>query len=601
MINFSFINQKGKQGGYIVLLNTLIFVAISTFVVYALAAPLISSNRAATAIVHSKRAFIVANSAAEETLYKMKAGMTVPSFSTLTLGDVSADVSVSTDFGGRTVQITGIDADVERELQISVSESVGVSFNYGLQTGLGGFDLYGGALVNGNIYSNGDVLGFGGAEVTGSVTVANASAPVADQSNGGVSEPTNEITFGGQLVWNELEPEFVAQSFQVSTTTSVSSVRIYVKKYSSGDWMGDATMRIKNNSGSKPGNTTYASATLSAAQVTTSFNHITLPLSSTPSLTPGTTYWIVFEPNYDWGNYFILGANQNGYGSGVAKVKEKDSSTWIDTTPSGLDIFFDIYVGGQTGSISGQQNDRLTIGNDAWAHTVSGVDAGGTLYCQTSSYTNKACDTSRPDAVQQPFPISDGNIEAWKQEAEQGGVQSGDVTIGPWPDDHVTMGVTKIEGDLTVTAGGSLTLEGTLWVTGDLTVNGGADVILSENYGSNSGIIVADGRVTATGGGTFAGNGTPGNYILVITTSTCPVGSCGGNPAITLSGGAGSVILNAQKGTLEMTGGAEAKQLTADRIIMNGGTEVYYETGLMDMSFDSGPSGSWSVSEWSEQ
>ncbi len=583
------------------ILNTLIFVAVSSFVVYALMVPLLSSNRAASDILASKRAFIVAESAAAETLHKMKNQMTVPAFDTLTLDGVSADVTVATAFGGRTIQVSGAAETVERNLRVAVSESTGVSFNYGLQTGQGGFELYGGAKVFGNLYSNGNVIGYGGATVSGSVTVANASSPVADQSNGS-GAPSREIFFGGEPVWNDSKPEGLAQSFRVSTTTPVTGLRFYIRKYSAGDWMPDTTVRIMNNNVDKPGNTTLASGTLSSSQVTTSFNYLGITLNSTPVLTPGTTYWIVFAPNqYDSGNYFIMGADQNGYANGVAKIRAKNSATWSDTAPAGADIFFDLYVGGQVGVISGVQNDRLTIGGGAWAHVISGANVSGTMHCQASSYANKACDTSRPDPVQQPYPISDGNIEAWKQEAEAGGTQTGNLTVGNWPTQHVTLGAKKIQGNLHVTAGGSLTIEGTLYVTGNITVDGNAIIKLSNSFGGNSGVIVTDGRIITTGGGKFQGNNVSGNYIVLITTSTCPIGSCGGNnPAITLSGGSGAVVLNAQKGTLRMTGGAKAKQLTAEKIIMDGGTEVHYETGLQDMNFNSGPSGSWSISEWGE-
>lgn len=579
-----------------VILNTLIFVAISSFIVYAMAAPLLSSNRAAGQILASKRAFIVAESAASDTLYRMKKGMDVPSFETLVLGEAEASVSVATEFGGRSVQVNGQYGEAERNVRVAVSESVGVSFHYGLQTGQGGFELYGGARVNGNIYSNGDVIGYGGAVVTGSVTVANASSPSANQSNGSSGTPPHDILFGGQLVWNDQKPEDAAQSFTVSTTTPVTSVRLYLKKYANV-WMNDITVKITNNVSGRPGNTTLASATLGASGVTTSYNYLSVPFTSTPTLTPGTTYWLVLDTQNTWNSYYIWGASQGTYGNGLAKTGTCCSSSWTNTSPSGLDAYFDIFVGGQTGAISGHQNNRISIGGDAWAHNVSGANVTGTMYCQGSSYTSKTCDISRPDPVQQPFPVTDGNIEAWKQEAEAGPTISGNVSVG-WQ--GATLGPGKIEGNLTVSAGGTLTIEGTLWVTGNVTVNGGGEVRLASSYGSNSGIIVTDGRVVATGGGTFVGNGVPGNYILVITTSTCPTGSCGGNPAITVSGGAGSVILNSQKGTLRMTGGANAKQLTAETIIMDGGTTVTYETGLMDMDFDSGPSGSWSISEWNE-
>lgn len=579
-----------------VILNTLIFVTISTFVVYALSNPLLSTNRATGNILESKRAFVAANSSMDEVLYKMKNNMTVASFETVTLGDIDTDVSVATTFSGKSVQVESLVSDVSRRLRVDVSETVGVSFSYGMQAGRGGFEMYGGSVVYGNLYSNGNIVGYGGATVTGSATAANGSSPTVHVTNGGVGVPSQQVIFGGQLVSNDKKPEDAAQSFTVSTTTPVTSIRLYIKKYANVS-MNDATVRITNNTSGRPGSTTLASATISANNVTTSYNHLSIPFSSNPVLTPGTTYWLVIDTQNTWHSYYMLGANANGYAGGMAKTGTYGGSSWSNTSPSGLDIYFDLYVGGETGGISGMQNNRLSIGGDGWASQISGVNANGTLYCQGSSYTNKACNTSRPDPVQQPFPISDGNIEAWKQEAEAGGTQVGNVNVG-WQ--GLTLGPRKIEGDLRVTSGGVLTVTGTLWVTGNILVDGGASIKLANSYGNTAGVIVTDGRMRATGGGNFIGNNIPGNYLLLVTTSSCPIGSCGGNNAIQIDGGAGAVILNAQKGTLRMSGGAEAKQATAETIIMDGGTEVHYESGLMDMNFNSGPSGAWSISSWNE-
>jgi len=423
-------NKRYSQGGYVVVLNTLIFVVIASFVVYAISYPLLSTNRAVDQLLHSKRAFIVSESATNETLYKIKNNISVPNSDTLELGGIEAHTNLTSGFGGRTIKTTATDLDVTRIIEVDLAESSGVSFNYGMQTGQGGFELNGGTKINGNVYSNGNILGFGGATITGSAIVA--SSP------------------------------------------------------------------------------------------------------------------------------------------------------------------------GRLGEINGQQYDQLTVTGDVWAHKISGVHANGIIYCQTSSYVNKGCNTSRPDPVEQPFPISDSEIESWKEAASLGVIKNGNVTVGPWPDQKVTMGVTKINGNLKVNSGGSLTMSGTLWVTGDLNIESGG-IYLASTMGADSGIIVVDGKVNITGGGHIEGNGIPGNYILVVTTSSCPTGpNCNGQNAITLSGGAGSVIVNAQKGTARLTGGAQVNQLTANKVIMDGGTGVDYKTGLIDMNFNSGPSGSWRVSQWKE-
>ena len=113
-------------------------------------------------------------------------------------------------------------------------------------------------------------------------------------------------------------------------------------------------------------------------------------------------------------------------------------------------------------------------------------------------------------------------------------------------------------------------------------------------YGPNSGAIVSDGYVVINGGATFSGSGQSGSYPFLITTSACPVASgCGGNNAISLSGGAGTVALIAQNGTVTINGGSSLKAVTANQIIMDGGATLTYDSGLISENFSSGPGGSW--------
>lgn len=587
---------KNTTGGYIVIINVLILALITSFISYAIASPLLATNRSATDMLNSKRAMLVAGSAAEETLYKMKNQLTVPSSETLTLNGVSADVTVATTFDGRTIQVSSLATDVVRNLKVDVAESQGVSFNYGLQVGRGGFDLSGSAGVEGNVYSNGDITGSGSSFITGSATAADGSDPTLHQSHTGSMPPPADILFGGQLVWNDQKPQDVAQSFTVSTTTPVTSARLYIKKYANV-WMNDATVRITNNSSGRPGNTTLASAVLSANQVTTSYNYLSFPFSSTPTLTPSTTYWLVVDTSNSWNSYYMLGAAGSGYANGVAKTGVWTQSGWSDTVPSGLDMYFDLYVGGDTGSISGISVG--SAGGDAWAHNVSNSNVTGTIYCQGGSGNNKVCDTSRTAPVQQAMPISDGNIEAWKTEAEAGGVTTGNLNYGG--STVTSVGPQKIVGNLTVGGSAQLTVNGTLWVTGNISVSGSGIIKLANSYGTNTGVIVSDGRVSVSGSGKLNGNGQSGSYVLMVTTSACPTsGSCSSNPAIRVEGSAGSVILNAQNGHLIFSGSAKAKQATAEKIIMSGSTIVEYESGLADPNFSSGPSGSWSITSWDE-
>lgn len=191
----------------------------------------------------------------------------------------------------------------------------------------------------------------------------------------------------------------------------------------------------------------------------------------------------------------------------------------------------------------------------------------------------------------------------------------GNATIN---NDGATIDALEVGGNLTVTSGGVLTagpvkvegnasiqstfsVRGTVWVVGNLTLTSGGTVRLNSSYGTNSGTIVADGYLDLSGGGTFGGSGQTGSYVVLLTTSNCPVGAgCGTHNAIDLSGGAGAVVVVAQNGTLKMSGGTSAKAMVSNRIEVSGGGQVQYESGLANLNFSSGPSGGWDITSWKE-
>jgi hypothetical protein len=121
--------------------------------------------------------------------------------------------------------------------------------------------------------------------------------------------------------------------------------------------------------------------------------------------------------------------------------------------------------------------------------------------------------------------------------------------------------------------------------------------------GSLSGIIVADGVVDLAGSGGIYGSGSPGSYVVVVTNSTCPGGPrcASGSPyALKISGAAGSVVLTAIDGAVELEGSVSIKSLAARQVKMSGTSNIVYDSGLADLNFTSGPSGSWTVSSWKE-
>ncbi|MCX6715741.1 MAG: hypothetical protein NT077_01835 [Candidatus Taylorbacteria bacterium] len=258
------------------------------------------------------------------------------------------------------------------------------------------------------------------------------------------------------------------------------------------------------------------------------------------------------------------------------------------------------YNGGVTGLIGGASYvGGLALQDDGWATTIKGtsVQNTGILYCSVGTNNSKVCDTSRNSPPQIPLPFTDDNIQDWKNEAVGGGVYTGNYSVD-WR--GATLGPKKITGNLLVNGGGTLTLNGTLWVQGTVTVTGGGKVVLPANFGQNSGVIISDSYITVSGGGS-AGSGNSASYLFFVSTSKCPNDTyCSGNSAININGGAGAIAANAQSGNVALSGGANIRAVVGNSITVSGGSVVNYDSGLASPSFVSGPSGGFSITSWKE-
>ncbi len=270
----------------------------------------------------------------------------------------------------------------------------------------------------------------------------------------------------------------------------------------------------------------------------------------------------------------------------------------IIITRSGPKITGSAVVSGN-GKIQGYNvNNKLSIGTgdigDAYAHTVNSANVAGNLKCQSGTGNNKSCNTSFPDPASAPFPISDSSISNWEAEALAGG------TIGTFDAGTYKtwfLGPKKINGNLLLSGSSVVNVTGTLWVTGNIIFDGNSKLNLSSSYGASSGVVVADGKVVIPNSCSANGSGISGSYLILVSNST--LDGTGGTYAIKTTGSAGSMVLNAQKGAIYFNGSASANQVTANKIVIDGGT-INYQNGLVSPSFVSGPSGSFNITSWKE-
>lgn len=587
-------NKYNKYNkGQALIVSLVFFTALSASLVVGLVSPTVSEYKLADTGLKAKKSFYLSESGVEDAYYRVKTAKTIGSTETITIDGYSATTNIVDAGNQKTITSDGDVENRDRVNEIVLQAGTGVSFNYGVQVGQGGLTMTGSSGINGNVYANGPIVGSTSSYVTGTAISGNAPALSADQTNG-TGVPTYNLTFG-----NASSTQDIAQSFQVSSGDPVSKFSFYIKKVGSPS---NETIRLVSDNSGSPSTTNIATGTLVASTVTTSYGWVDAVLSTNPTLDVGTTYWVVIDGSNNSSNYYIVGANDAGYGSGVAKIG-RYANSWGATTPSTADLFFNVYLGGMTGSIvgsSGSQWNQLSIGTggsgSAQAHTVNYTEATGLIYCQTGTGNNKAC-TNQTDPTYQAMPVSDANIDQWKADALAGGTISGNYDVSG--SSTATLGPKYITGNLTVGGSGTLYVSGTLWVGGNIILSGSGKIRLHSSYGANSGVVVSDGVINNGGSGQFLGSGTSGSFIMVLTTSFCDISFCPAD-AITVSGSAGSVVLYAANGTISFTGSANAKEAVGYKMSLSGSAVVNYDSGLANQNFVSGPSGGWSVQSWKE-
>jgi hypothetical protein len=614
-----YISIKKHNGGYVVITTVIFFLIISVAVISAVVVPTTNQIKSIRDAHRTRQSYLAADNINEEGLYRLKQGKTLPSTLSLPfLNNVTSNASVSTVGSQTRIYSTAESGNTTRYSETYFSSTgPATGFVYSAQIGTGGMTMAGGASVIGDVYSNGTITGdTSNLSITGSVTVANTAPAVVNQTNS-YTDGTSPI---GLNMGTTTARQDIAQSFRVDSSVQLTSIRLYIKKTLAGA-PANATIRIVPDNGGSPSNSgTLATGTLLASSVTTSYTYVSIPIASAPSLTPGSTYWVVIDtPSVSTTRYFTLAATANTYALGVAKYGKWSSSggqnVWTSIIPSNSDLYFDISLGGIPNTLSGAgQWNRISVGGDAWANQVNQASVTGVAYCQTSTYlydsqnNTKTCNTGRTDPAMLSYPITDQNITDWKAIATAGGVTNGNYSLGGGQ--NASLGPRKIVGNLTVSGGSILSITGTVWVTGYIDLSGGSIIKLATAGGTSDGMIISDGRIIITGGSSMRGSGTSGSYMVAMTTSQCPgTGNCSGpesGNAIDVQGGSGSMVMFAPYGTMALGGGVVVNSAVAKRVTLSGGSSINYDNGLSIIDFittgiGTGTSnGTWRVDSWGE-
>ncbi len=171
---------KNNQRGAAMLIS--IVIILTTGLLIGLSLSFLTFNSAANAQtkIKSAKSYYLAEAGIEDALLRLRNDMQVTSSYTLNNGDDSATIEITEPIGGsRTIISQGNSDNRIRKVAVTYSVTADeINFFYGAQAGEGGVIMGNNSQIQGNVFSNGNIIGKG--EITDTATVANNGNLIED-------------------------------------------------------------------------------------------------------------------------------------------------------------------------------------------------------------------------------------------------------------------------------------------------------------------------------------------------------------------------------------------------------------------------------------
>ena len=234
--------------------------------------------------------------------------------------------------------------------------------------------------------------------------------------------------------------------------------------------------------------------------------------------------------------------------------------------------------------------DDVQVTGDAFAYSLNDCDIeGDASYTTESGCTIDGAEITpypgEADPAAEPFPLTDEQIQDWKDAAAAGDTISGNYTIPLGTTE--SLGPIKITGNLIVDQLATLTLTGPIYVVGNITTYNNSHVALDPAYDNSSEVIISDGVIDAVNN-TFFDRAGPESYIMMVTTKS-------GDDVFKVANRVDALIVYAANGEIEVLNRAILREVTGYKIHINQLAEVTYESGLANINFTGGPGASWQI------
>ena len=315
----------------------------------------------------------------------------------------------------------------------------------------------------------------------------------------------------------------------------------------------------------------------------------------------------------------VIGSGNAGHCNGISGFGNCVFGDVVSAGPSGL-----VYGITATGSVYahmiGDSSTKTTTAKNAYyATTITNVyDPSNNPLPSGNKFPNS---TDQPIAA---LPIADTQILQWESDAAAGGTLPSSACDTYAANTNTctitsarTWGPKEIPFNLIVQNNAAvLTVTGPLWVVGNIQLKSGPTIKMDPGLGSQNVAIIADDPNNRTGSGVinigqssqFQGSGAQGSFVFMISWNTnaeaggaangvCAAGSF---DALCMSQSSSALVAYASHGQMTFSQSASVKSATAYKIVLTQSANIVYDSGLPNTLFESGPSGSYSITGWNE-
>jgi len=204
--------HKQLSGGQAMMIVVVIFLVLMLAVVMGVATSVLSDLGIARALGDSVQSYAAAESLIEDALYRLNNGYAIADPETLTVGGFTVDAEVNSVPGGLTIVSEGNVDEHIRRVAVNLILGTGASFNFGVQTDVGGIVMENNSIVNGNVFSNGLVQGKNSNLVDGDAVSAGASGLLdgIHATGDAYSHTINNSTVDGNAYYQVISSSTVA-------------------------------------------------------------------------------------------------------------------------------------------------------------------------------------------------------------------------------------------------------------------------------------------------------------------------------------------------------------------------------------------------------